>query len=599
MAPRGDGETSPRVGPSGRPGRLRTVSLLLLIAYVTTFFFGLAAFPLQEPDEGRYADIARAMATEGDLVTPHLNGIAYFEKPPLAFWLAAGSLRLFGLNEFAARFPFALSSLLTLLLVDHWSRRTAGNTAGAFAALILATMPLFSLLSRIVLVDVILTLFTTAALYCFHRHLDTSPPAGPSRRWRLAFWIAVALAFLTKGPIGLVIPTSSAFLYMVLSGSWRRLPLLLKWDGLLLFVGIAAPWYLLMALRNPEFLHEFFVEQNLGRLVEGSRFRRQKVVWYYLPVFVAGFLPWSLLVPGWLLGLFRGKGQEHPGRQHRLLLVSSVVAPLAIFSIAQSKLAYYLLPIAPPLALLTGDYLLEVLRTRKDMAGRMTLRARRFLLPISGLLLGILALSVLCPVTFSTVLEALIRPFHLDPPSTEVALHVTKSAIRVCLLALGLVALLVANRLRQGDLHGAMLSLMLGGLATLACAPWEAAAVAPLYSVKEVAVAIRENLRPGEEVLLFGHYLRGVPFYLQRDVVLWEARHAEFGHEVTLDEADGRALQMDESALRRLLGRALVVVDRGRDLEELEDLAPSFRMETLYRGYRYLLLRSSAPRPPE
>jgi hypothetical protein len=206
---------------------------------------------------------------------------------------------------------------------------------------------------------------------------------------------------------------------------------------------------------------------------------------------------------------------------------------------------------------------------------------------------------VLCPVTFSTVLEALIRPFHLDPPSTEVALHVTKSAIRVCLLALGLVALLVANRLRQGDLHGAMLSLMLGGLATLACAPWEAAAVAPLYSVKEVAVAIRENLRPGEEVLLFGHYLRGVPFYLQRDVVLWEARHAEFGHEVTLDEADGRALQMDESALRRLLGRALVVVDRGRDLEELEDLAPSFRMETLYRGYRYLLLRSSAPRPPE
>ncbi|MEZ6187826.1 MAG: glycosyltransferase family 39 protein [Planctomycetota bacterium] len=213
-------------------------AVLLLLA-----FGALGVYPLHEPDEGRYAELAAGMVRSGDWLHPRLSGIDYFEKPPLALWGVAAGLSLLGHSEAGARASTALAFLLTALLVGAWcGRLRAGRGYDPRGALLFAALPLSGFFSRVLLVDTPLTLWTMLCLYGLYRALvEPAPDARVPRRWLACAYAAAGLGMLTKGPIGVVLPVASAGGYLLLTRSWRRLPWLVWPPGVVLFAALSVP----------------------------------------------------------------------------------------------------------------------------------------------------------------------------------------------------------------------------------------------------------------------------------------------------------------------------------------------------------------------
>src|SRR6185369_5533685 len=277
-----------RDAPSAR------VLLFLTLFFCPAFFLFLGRTPLIEPDEARYAEIAREMLERGDFITPHLNYVKYFEKPPLHYWLTALSFSVFGQNEFAARFPGALSGLLGVLWLYHLGRKVLGAREGLLAALALGTCVGYQALARIAIIDPILTTCLSISLGSF---LIASREGEPrSRTYYHLFFLFSALAVLSKGLIGIVFPAGIAGLYLLLSrrfGVLRRLPL---WTGSPLFLAVAAPWFVAVGVKNPEFFRFFFIHEHLERFTTTVH-HRYEPFWWYLPVFLLLLLPWSFFLP--------------------------------------------------------------------------------------------------------------------------------------------------------------------------------------------------------------------------------------------------------------------------------------------------------------
>jgi 4-amino-4-deoxy-L-arabinose transferase-like glycosyltransferase len=607
---------APASGNGGAGGTSASVARLayVLVAVAVAFGLFLHAWPLQDPDEGRYTDIAHAMARGGDWFCARLNGLRYQEKPPFFFWLVAASLRIFGDNEVAARLPSTLASFATVALIGWFARRRLGERAGGLAALLLAATPLFALLARFVLVDLTLTLFVTATTICAHEAMGLGAPprdegAKLCRSWANAAWLCAGFACLIKGPIGLALPIAGLALFLVAE---RRFRLLLQWlrpDGLALFAAVVVPAYWLAERASPGFLRAFIVEQNFGRLTSGESFGRDHPFWYYVPIFAAGFLPGSLRLPAIARGVF---GADDGKRATRRFFACAVAGPFALLSAAHSMLAYYLLPLAPPFALLTADALL-----RKDDAAAATNAAA----PGSrggsrlgafgyGLFAALFTLIVVVAVAanFTTparLLELLpaVVTRRQEGPELGVRVATVHAALPwfAATLAPLALALVVATRFsaRRQSLRAAVAAA--GGMVALALVvPLALGAGARLFTSKPVADRIRQVQRPGETVFLYDLHLRGLAFYLGRDVVLWSASFAEFGHDISMEEARGdpqhergRALQKDPGELAKLFAEApsLLVLLRGDD--HLPDLARAkgMRFEELWRDGDFILLR--------
>jgi 4-amino-4-deoxy-L-arabinose transferase-like glycosyltransferase len=289
------------------------------------------------------------MARTGDWLTPRLNGIRYFEKPPLYFWLGAACAAVLGPIEAAVRLPSALACLGTVLLLMRWGRRAGGERVELLAGAIGGTLPVFALFAHMAMVDLAMTFLTTLALYSFWRGV-VEPQDAARRPWILGFWISCALAMLAKGPVGVALPLVSALGWLALTRSWDRLRAFARPDGLAVFALVAAPWFLAMESANPGYLREFFVEQNYARAVEGSMFDRDAPPWFYIPIVATYFLPWALFLPGAVRTLKLGRPEElSPDVRLRLFLGCSILLPLAILSLAQSKILH-LLPLGPPIA---------------------------------------------------------------------------------------------------------------------------------------------------------------------------------------------------------------------------------------------------------
>src|SRR6516165_10665903 len=272
--------------------------LLLLCAVAACMFFvGLGRLPLTEPDEGRNAEKAREMLDSGDWITPHYDTLTCLDKPALFFWLVAASFRVFGLSEWAARFPSALMALATSLLVWFLARRMSDNRTGLRAGLIWATSPLVIIFARNVIFDMPLTFFVTLAMasYWLAEAEDFKHP------WRDAiFFAAMGIAAITKGPVGFLLPLLSVSAYLALRGRLRELRKL-RWGlGVPVFLASALPWFVAVSVRNPDFPKYALWQESLLRFATGHA-RRPGGPLYYLPVFLAGFLPWSffLLLAGW------------------------------------------------------------------------------------------------------------------------------------------------------------------------------------------------------------------------------------------------------------------------------------------------------------
>jgi 4-amino-4-deoxy-L-arabinose transferase-like glycosyltransferase len=307
--------------------------------------------PLALPDEGRYVGVAWEMMTSGDWLTPTLDGLPFFHKPPLFYWITGASMSVFGLNEWAARaaplFGAWLGSFAMYLFVRRWwNERGARLTLAA-----LLVQPLLYLGGQYANLDMLVAGCITATIVLLAQVVLSMERGLPFRRALMSAYAMAALGFLAKGLIGFVIPGMVLLAWLALRRRWRLMLPLFSASGLLVFLLLTAPWFIAMQLRFPDFLDYFFVVQQFKRFAE-SGFNNVQPFWAYVALLAVASLPW---LP-WLyrqLGL-RQRDDTQPGPL-RLLMWVWVAVVVVFFSIPQSKLIGYVLPAVAPLAFLMAD----------------------------------------------------------------------------------------------------------------------------------------------------------------------------------------------------------------------------------------------------
>jgi len=334
--------------------------LLLLLLFGIVIWFGTLDYRnLIKPDEGRYAEISREMVFTGDWITPRLNGIKYFEKPPLQYWTTAIAFKAFGLNEWTARLWTALTGFLTVLLVGWAGSRLFGREAGLYAGLVLISNLYFVFGGHVNTLDMGLGFFTTAALFgfCFAQRDNAS---DQERKWgMLATWAAMAFAVLSKGLVGVVLPGATLVLYAIAVRDWtiwRRLYLL---PGLTIFLAITLPWFIAVSIKNPEFPWFFFIHEHLLRYATPTA-RREGPIYYFAVILLIGMLPWIMVMLDALWRTVRALPVTLKTDKPTLILIIWTLFVFVFFSISSSKLPAYILPIFPSLSLLMGKRLAEM-----------------------------------------------------------------------------------------------------------------------------------------------------------------------------------------------------------------------------------------------
>lgn len=364
----------------------KRVWLLLFLAVIATYFYGLGHFPLVGPDEPRYAQVAREMYLRGDLITPTLGGHTWFEKPALLYWMMMGAYALLGVSETAARLGPTLCGLLTVVAVfwagRHVQQSNAGNDLcglGAWSGLVAASMLGIIVFSRAASFDIVVTMTITWALSCF-LVFEVEAADARGRRMLLIFYCFVGLSLLAKGLVGVVIPFGVIGMYYLLRLEPPSRPFLrsLIW-GLPLALLVSAIWYgPVIARHGWPFIDEFFVQHHFARYLS-NKYRHPGPVYFYVVCLVLLTLPWTvLLVEGiakarrWR---WRGGG---PNDKLRVFALAWLLLPLAFFSFSGSKLAGYILPVLPAGALIAGERLARY--TSAEHSGRYAMRATGLLL---------------------------------------------------------------------------------------------------------------------------------------------------------------------------------------------------------------------------
>jgi 4-amino-4-deoxy-L-arabinose transferase-like glycosyltransferase len=463
------------------------LAALLAVLWLAT----LGARPLFNPDEGRYAEIPREMLSGGDWVVPHLNGLAYMEKPPLQYWATALSYRLLGTSEFTARLYSALTALATILLVWSVARRLWSLEAAWRAAAVLSGMFMFVVLGQLLTLDMSLTFYMTLSLAAFLRAQQAARP----RSWMLLAWVATGFGVLTKGPVAAAIPAAVLMLYSLYSrdfAPWRRL--YTHW-GLPLFLAITVPWHWLAARRLPDFLQFYFVHEHVARYLTPIADRRQSW-WFFIGVFLAGSLPWTVpalraLGSGWRRRTPAAGGTFQPA----LFLWIWIVFIGVFFSLSDSKLMPYILPAMPALALLMAAQPTPALQRDFLFTAVLTMAA--------GVTLGLASLNWPSMVASS---DRSVYFLPLAKPLGQIALLLTVSG-----------AFVLMRRVRDATRAAAFLGVGW-------CLAWlllirAAALVAPIYSGVDLAAALGPADRDAP-LYSVGTYDQSLTFYLRRTVML-------------------------------------------------------------------------------
>lgn len=323
-----------------------------LAAFTIIWFSVLDYRHLIPSDEGRYAEIAREMFVSGDWLTPRYNDYKYFEKPPLQAWMTALTYTLFGIGEWQARLWSALTSYFTVFAVGFTAYKLYGKSAGISAALILASAPLWAIAGHFNALDAGLSSFMGLALCSLLLAQRATLTPRAQGNWMLACWSAMALAVLSKGLIGIALPGMVLIAYSVITRDWKLWQRLHIIKGSALFLLIAAPWFVLVSIKNPEFAHFFFIHEHFQRFSTDVH-DRTAPFYYFIPILLAGFLPWlgqlpKVITVGWRLP------PEKNGFRPATLTLIWIIFIFVFFSISHSKLTGYILPIFPALALLSG-----------------------------------------------------------------------------------------------------------------------------------------------------------------------------------------------------------------------------------------------------
>ncbi|MEO8311888.1 MAG: glycosyltransferase family 39 protein [Caldimonas sp.] len=341
--------------------RPRLVGALVAFAWLA---FGIGLHPLMLPEEGRYVGVAWEMLRSSDWVVPTQNGLPFFHKPPLFYWLTALSMELFGANAAAARLAPLLGASLAALGFHAVARRRAGAAAADASIVVLATLPFFFAGAQFANLDMLVAAFVALAIVFAADAALALGHEEPHRTQLVLAWACAALGVLSKGLIGLVLPGLVIVVWLVVSGRARTILRLVSPLGLAVFMLVAAPWFVAVQARHAGFARYFFVHQHFERFTAGG-FNNPQPVWFFFVVLPLLALPWSF----WLArGRVRAAPQDDADRRAwRQLMWTWLASVVVFFSLPESKPIGYVMPAIFPLAFLVAEPVLSAWRHERRL----------------------------------------------------------------------------------------------------------------------------------------------------------------------------------------------------------------------------------------
>jgi 4-amino-4-deoxy-L-arabinose transferase-like glycosyltransferase len=594
-AARGSAQNDVRFGERGV--RWRSVAVIVL-AWLVLQVGGLFSPGLLDDVDSVYLEIAREMLHRHDYVTPYIDGVRFFDKPPLMYWMAAGSMKVFGEHDWAARMPLALAMLGLLLAVYGLGRRLYGERGGFYGALVLGTAIGPYLYTRFFIPDILICLWMTLGVWFFLVGLAGAGviAAGPTHRdeaamngarrsvtWAsVGFGAVLGLNLLTKGLIGMVFPLGFVAVYLVVTRQVRLLKRMRVWLGGLVFAGVALPWHVLAALRNPAiampggvglpakagwawfYLYNEHFARFLGKRIPHDY--GNTPVWLFWVYAVVWVMPWGVFLPAAVGGLRRALGHHLPVtvRQREAALTVTVwVGIVMVFFSVSSRQEYYSLPALPALALMVGG----VLAAADEKARRCVVGCHRWvLLPVAVLVAGVCGyFAVMAPrpgagVDLASLLATNKEMYNLSLGHlfdlTGAAMGLFRGPL--AWVAVGMAVLGVGSYLlrRRGWDYAANLTLAGGMIVVLMAAHEGLVRFNPILGSKGLALAIVDEQRAkpesGDLILVDGELTSGstLLFYTRQPVHLVNGRVNGPWFGSFWPDAPG--IFEDESSLRRL-----------------------------------------------
>ncbi|MBN2097424.1 MAG: glycosyltransferase family 39 protein [Candidatus Omnitrophica bacterium] len=466
--------------------------LILIVFCLVALFFNLGQRSFWEPDEGRYAEISREMLASGDWLTPRVNYLKHFDKPPIAYWLIGGSFKLFGQNEFAGHLPIVILALAGVLVTFSLGEHLFNRRAGFLSGLILISSLGYPAIGRILSTDMVFTFFVLCAYLFF------------VRRSYLFFYLCLALGFMTKGPVIFVLTLLPILAYLILT---KQLSLIKKMQlgrGVLLFALIGLPWFIYQIVNNQGLLNDWFFQQTIGRIVlhhDRERF------YFFIPILIGLFSPWVFfLVPALKKYLSFKGGFTDQNAQHTLLLFLWFILPFIFFSCIGKKLVPYILPLLPALAIIVGRLWDELFNDLKILSEKVF--AVSYYIFFSTL--GILTVATIVFLTLGFVEKLNLQPIRANITAITI------------ILIMGMSGSLFYFKLKKPRVL--FLSIALAAmsffLVTITVLPKIEASTSK--SIKALALQIKQDLKPEDKVVNYRCFLKSLPFYLGRRTIVVE-----------------------------------------------------------------------------
>lgn len=460
--------------------------LLLLFLGLLTYSFFLGGHPLLVPDEGRYSEIAREMVANHQYMTPQLNSFNFFDKPILFYWLQAVAFNIFGIHIWVTRLIPMLFGISGALIVYNISAYVFNRQSAWLAALFLLSSPLYFGIAHFANLDIEVAVWITASLSFFLRSYRPNTHdfhAG----WLYAAYAAAGAAILTKGLMGIVFPIMIIGLWICITNQWQLVLRMRLMSGLSLVCAIVLPWFIFMQWQYPHFFNYFFYQQQFLRYTNLT-FNNPQPTWYYVVTVFTGMLPWSLF----LYGAYKHCWRTRCNTTWFLMLWPLII--LVFFSIPQSKLIGYIIPVLPPLAILIGHYYPLASAKSKQITGWI------FLLPIA------IGSVILCFI-----------------PMAWLNQYGITSALKWLIVSAGIViasALFYSLRFRLQQLSATLIiaglvcfNILLTSYSLLT--PQVFATYFPIYSlVSQLKPALTNS-----QVVMYYNYYQDLPFYLQKTVI--------------------------------------------------------------------------------
>jgi 4-amino-4-deoxy-L-arabinose transferase-like glycosyltransferase len=465
-------------------------------------FFRLGTLPLLQPDEGRNAEVAREMKESGAWLSPSYDGITYLDKPAFYFKVVALSLAAFGDNETAARLPSAVFGLALLALTYFFCLRVHGTRCAIMAVIIIATMPLYVVLSRTVIFDIALAFFVSAAIFAGYRAEECD---GKSRRnWYLLGALMAGFATLVKGPVGFLIPSLVLFVFHRVEGRrgvWKRFfaPL-----NLLVFFSVTLPWFIGLSLQHPDFPYYGLIEESFHRFTT-TTFHRSQPFYFYALIVAGLFLPWSFILPE--AGVAAWKNKKFMSSADRLCIVWAIVVVI-FFSLSKSKLPGYILTVTVACGILTARFFERALTNPDGKAAKIICRA--------AITLAVLCFVVaIAAVILSTRMGSLAKPLGLSiADAEELGRHFITPIILLSVFAV--LGLLARFRRNIG------ICFVIFAIFPLLLFTLNLGAIEVVFNIKSARELAQQMppLPPDTELAFLECFPNGLPFYLNRTATL-------------------------------------------------------------------------------